>query len=294
MGAWGVGLYQDDTAADLRDIISLIAKIPAEGDRLLKMLLETQGEHELTDDGGPTFWLVIADQFERRGIRSRMAFERALLAIDSGLDLKDLENRGEDAKGLSKRKSILDRLAQRIRSPRPERILPKNPRLPDAVVGTGDVYAFPTMAGLAFASYVSGAEDFDRRNFKQDGWGAVVVVDQGRAFDWLPWCALISVAVDPSKMPTIPDLFGAELLYHSQTKGATRCVPKRSELKDVPFQLIGKVELDKEAIESIMAKWPSAEESIQLGWPLRTVAFGRNSRFSLPKGPSFSTLVARK
>jgi hypothetical protein len=292
MGSWGAGLYDDDEASDLRQSIALITKIPANGDRLLEILLKQIGRvPELNEDGGPTFWLVIADQFERRGIHCAQATDRALIAIESGADLNDLESRGQDSRGLRKRKSILDQLKQRLRSPKPERKIPKKPKPPDAMVQVGDVYSFPTMAGIPFASHVISSADFDRRNFNPDGWGAIVVLDQGRAFDWIPWCALASVAVDPSKVPALPDLLDGELLYHSQTKGATRCLPKRSEFKDVPFELVGRLELAPEAARSVIAKWPSVDQAVEFGWSLRTVAFGRNSRFSLPKGPLLSSLV---
>jgi hypothetical protein len=64
MGAWGPGLYQDDEAADLRNTISLLSKMPADGDRILEILVGNHPEPPAMDrDGGPTFWLVVADQF---------------------------------------------------------------------------------------------------------------------------------------------------------------------------------------------------------------------------------------
>ncbi len=295
MGTWGVGLYDDDKAADLTDSIAVLAKIPATGARLLEILLKQAGHTpELTDAGGPTFWLVIADQFERRGIRCAMAFDRALTAIESGLDLKDLEDRGQDQKDIAKRKSILDELAKRLRSPRPERKIPENPKLPDAVVQVGEVYAFPTMAGLPFASHGRSAADFDRRAFVPDGWGAIAILDQARAFDWIPWCAVASVSVDPSRFPELREVVNGELLYHAQTNGATRCLPKRSELERVPFRFIERVELDRTAAQAVVAHWPNAEQAVELGWEMRAVAFGSNCRFmsELPRGPQLAALVA--
>lgn len=31
MGTWGAGLYEDDTASDLRNSMALVTKIPADG-----------------------------------------------------------------------------------------------------------------------------------------------------------------------------------------------------------------------------------------------------------------------
>lgn len=243
MGRWGAGLYDDDVAADLKQSIAIVATIPVSGDRLLEILLrQAERTRESTDDDGGTFWLVIADQFERRGIRCSVVVERALTVLD-GLDLG------------RKRKAGLDKLAKRLRSPRPERTVPTNPKRPDAVVRVGEVYAFPTMAGRSFATHVT--------------------------------------SVDPSRLPALPELMGGELLYHSQTRGATRCIPRRSELKYVPFQLVGTCALDPRAAQSVVAGWPSVEQAVQLGWSMRDVAFGRDNRVSLPKGPPLSTLVSR-
>jgi hypothetical protein len=282
MGRWGTGLYDDDKAADLRQTIALIATIPASGDRLLEIvLMHEERPPELTDGDGCTFWLVIADQFERRGIRCDTVVERALMAIDAERDQRERAT------------SYLGRLAKRLRSPRPERRRPRKPRPPAAVVTTGEIYAFPTMAGLPVATHVTSAADFDRRDFVPDGWGVIVIVDQGRAFEWIPWCAVASVSVDPSETPTLPGLLGGELLYHSQTNGATRCIPKPSELAEVSFQRVGTVTLDPSAARALVARWPSETEAVQLGWRMRYAAFGRNTRFTLPTGPRLSTLVAQ-
>jgi hypothetical protein len=68
-----------------------IAKIPDSGDELPSNLLEWyQNTPDLTEDGGPTFWLVVADQFERRCIHSSIVTQKALATIDFRFDLKDL------------------------------------------------------------------------------------------------------------------------------------------------------------------------------------------------------------
>jgi len=104
MGSWGSGLYQDDSAADLRNMIATLANLPATGDRILEIILDNWKEPVGLDaDGGPTFWLVIADQFERRGIACSKVFEHALSAVDTGADLRDLEARGAEQRDLKKR-----------------------------------------------------------------------------------------------------------------------------------------------------------------------------------------------
>src|SRR5687768_9277823 len=111
MGTWGTGLYSDDTAADLKNSIALLTQLPVSGDRLLEILIDTYaGSVELTDDGGPAFWLVVADQFERKGIHSARVVRQAREVIATGADLRDLEARGMPAKDLKKRAIMLAEL----------------------------------------------------------------------------------------------------------------------------------------------------------------------------------------
>jgi len=49
MGVWGGGLYSNDTAGDLRDIIRVVKRMPRSGDELLQILLRP--EIYLTDIG---------------------------------------------------------------------------------------------------------------------------------------------------------------------------------------------------------------------------------------------------
>ena len=82
MGAWGEGLYDDDEAMDVKDSIQLLSKMPVPGERIVE-ILQSQFERteDLTDDGAPTFWIAIADQFEKKGIKCAIAFELGMEAI---------------------------------------------------------------------------------------------------------------------------------------------------------------------------------------------------------------------
>ena len=63
-------------------------------------------------------------------------------------------------------------------------------------------------------------------HFKPDGWGAMVVLATGRAFNWLPWVALASLTVKGHRKPTLEEALRARLIFHSQTMGAGRFIPK--------------------------------------------------------------------
>jgi hypothetical protein len=267
MGSWGVGLYQDDSAADLRSMIATLAKLPASGDSILEIILDNWNEPvSLDDDGGPTFWLVVADQFERRGIACSKAFDQALSAIDTGADLRDLEARGAEPGDLKKRAKLLNDLAKRFRSPGPPRPEPTRSRLPALVVETGEVYRFPTMADKAFNPYLPSWEQggFKGDGFRPDGWGALLIIAAGRAFDWFPWCAASALTVDPSHPPSLQDAIHARFISAEQR--GSYCVPRRAHAKKIGLELLGRVTLDPAKIVDAMPRDNSPERAVVIGW----------------------------
>lgn len=287
MGSWGTGLYQDDFASDLKNTIALVSKVPADGDRLLAILRELHADADLDGDDGPTFWLVVADQFERKGVVSRTVSERALAVIDDDQDLDRLRDLGLDARGLAARRKVLEELASRLRAPRPSRPVPKAGKPPAMVVAPGEIYAFPTMKGKAVNAWF---DSWEAAGFVPDGWGALVVVETGRAFDWLPWCAVASLSVDAQKEPTLKDALGARLLTHPQTDGAARCVPKAAHLTRMRATRLGTVALDPAVAAAAVSRW-SVKSAIGCGWSIASAAFA-STMPSLPMGVPLRELLA--
>src|SRR5690349_20399353 len=103
MGTWGAKLYDDDFASDLKNTLALLCKVPAKGDQLLEHLRQMFGEPDPSDDNGLLFWLVTADQFERRGIQCKKVTQTALSIIKKGTDLSNAKKRGADEIYLRKR-----------------------------------------------------------------------------------------------------------------------------------------------------------------------------------------------
>lgn len=287
MGSWGTGLYQDDFAADLKSTISLVSKVPADGDRLLAILRELHGDADLDGEDGTTFWLVVADQFERKGIVCKPVSDRALAVIDQDEDLDRLRDAGLDARGIAARQKVLDELASRLKAPRPARPVPKAGKPPAMVVATGEIHAFPTMKGKAVNAWF---DSWEAAGFIPDGWGALVILETGRAFDWLPWCAVASLTVDPQTEPTLDDALAARLLIHPQTNGAARCVPKTAHVARMRLSRLGRVELDPALAGRAVSTW-SVKSSIACGWSIASAAFAA-SMPSLPVGAPLRDLLA--
>ncbi len=189
MGTWGASLYDDDSASDLKSTLALLCKVPVDGNQLLKLSKRIYGNCEPGDEDGAIFWLVVADQFERRGIECQEVADTALSIIAGGAVLLADEARGADEKILKNRTLVLKALAERLRSPRAFRLRFSPPQPPDLVLQTGEIYAFPTMDGRAWSPYRLESEG----SFMPNGWGAMVVLATGRAFEWLPWCAVASL-----------------------------------------------------------------------------------------------------
>ena len=270
MGSSGARLYDEDQAADLKNTIGLVCKVPAGGDRLLGILVDMQGDASPSNDDAAVFWLVVADQFERRGIACAQAMSTALALIDNGTDLARLAASGADDEFLARRRIELDELSQRLRKPRATRSLKAPGKPPDFCVEVGDVYAFPTQRGFAHSPHRTPREG----PFVADGWGAMVVLDRGRAFDWLPWCALASLTVEPSGRPSLEDARQAQLILHMQTQGAARCVPKRAHLKTMDAELIGRAALDSRRVDPVLSRW-SILTAIECGWSIATPAYSK-------------------
>lgn len=262
MGSWGMGLYQDDAAADLRSSIALLSKLPETGDRILDIILESHdGRTDLTSDGGPTFWLVLADQFERRGIQCAKVFEQAVAAIETGADLRDLQARGAGASDLKKRARILHTLAERFLKPRPVVPRPNAAKLPPSVVEAGEVYRFPTMGDKAFNPWLP---DWDRGRFKPDGWGALLVFAHGRVFNWFPWCAASSLTVDPTQPPSLADAVQARFI--SKKQGGGYFLPRRTHAKKMALELLGRVALDPSKAAAVTPQAYSPRYAVLCGW----------------------------
>ena len=78
MGAWGTGLYSGDFAMDLRGTIRAVARLPFSADRLVDVLCDAEpgAARSSVDSDHTVFWLVVADQFAKRGIDSRESAKR--------------------------------------------------------------------------------------------------------------------------------------------------------------------------------------------------------------------------
>ncbi|RAU17070.1 hypothetical protein DN062_14220 [Nitrincola tibetensis] len=269
MGAWGEGLYEEDEACDVRDSISMLSKMPANGDEILEILIEQYGPVEdLEDDGVPNFWMVVADQYSKKGIVSEKVRMNALKAMDSGYDIQDLKARGLEEKGLKARLKVHAKLKERINNPEPEskRRVAKNP--PKQVVKEGEVYVFPTMQGKGLNAWFSSWEE---AGFKPDGWGSLIITSTGREYDWFPWATYVPVNTSPAEKATLEKVLNGRTLFGD---GVAYCIPKQNHFKRMEMEKIGEIILESESIEKLVKKQRSTpKQVVACGWSICSGAF---------------------
>jgi len=247
VGVWGAGLSSGDFAMDLRSTVRAVARLPFESGQLIEILCEQ--EPPPSDEQHSRFWLVIADQFAKRGIASDRVREKALGIIDRGEDLAMLEKLGMGASDLKKRRKMLEELRARVAAPaaagKPRTVLKKRQ---DLLMSVGEVFVYPTCAGRCRNPYFASKED-DRYGtasaaWEQDGWSAMVIVNCGRAFEFLSWYRPLTVAMATAEKPTWESLRRSEVLWRLTRPGTSTPL----HFQRMEFEKIGTWAIDQEKL----------------------------------------------
>ncbi|MGG5820055.1 hypothetical protein [Falsiroseomonas sp. HW251] len=198
MGAWGRGLYANDFALDLRATIAAIAKLPFDGPELLRLARESEpGAAARPDDPDhATFWLVVAQQFARRGIAAPEAAARAR-GLLAALEPADAKRRAELAALAREIEGAPERTVARrtLAAPQPLLFVP------------GDAFAFPVMRGKGINPFFP--VEAGLRGFRPDGRAVCVIVQAGRAFGYLAWYVPLMLADAVAEDPPLAALAGS-------------------------------------------------------------------------------------
>jgi hypothetical protein len=116
MGAWGAGIYQDDTACDVRDDYRDHLGDGLTGpEATARILAEYKSSLAEPAESG-VVWLALAGAQWRCGRLEADTCQEALRVIDSGTDLVRWQH---DARDLARRKEALQKLRAQITSPQP-------------------------------------------------------------------------------------------------------------------------------------------------------------------------------
>jgi hypothetical protein len=259
MGVFGKGLYSGDFALDLRSAVAAVLRLPFDPDKLVDILSGTEplAANNPNDEDHTTFWLVVADQFAKRGVACDRVRTKALAIIDTGADIAMIEKLGMKPAELRQRRRILDELRTRITTApptsKPRAVLRKPQPL---LMNTGDVLVYPTCSGKNINPYFRSKEDdthYTRdglRPWQQDGWGAIVVLDCGRAFDFLSWYRPATLGEQRAERPTLDSLRG-DMLWTVELHGT--CSP--SHFKKMELEKIGVLPVDREKANDVYPRF---------------------------------------
>ena len=148
MGAWGINLYDDDMALDIRDTIQDELKL---GIPLNKILDQLKFNYDIekydNNDEEPVFWCVIADTLWNLGLLDNEVKSKALYWIDLGGDIQRWKF---ETPGLAyKRNLVFLKLKQKLISTQPPKKRISKKRLYVCPWNKGDVFAMRLNGELA-------------------------------------------------------------------------------------------------------------------------------------------------
>ena len=189
MGAWGGGLYDSDFALDLKGTINGVLRAPLSDDEVLAEIWASHGEAAVAADA-LDYWLVLADQFERRGIRRQEVFERAIAIVEAGEDVAMLEELEAEPNTIAERCKATAKLVERLRAPRPAK--PRRPlsKPQPLLLEPGEALTWPTDRGGSINPHVAEDSLWKLGGFTQDGWGFGIVTETGHHYHVLAYYAV--------------------------------------------------------------------------------------------------------
>src|SRR5437868_6595712 len=115
MSAWGVAVFSDDLAADVRDAYRALIGEGLSSTRAVEKLLVEFALSVADQDDGPVFWIALASTQWRLGRLEERTQREALRVIESGQDLR----RWQGSKDQKKRAAVLEKVRQQLLSPPP-------------------------------------------------------------------------------------------------------------------------------------------------------------------------------
>ena len=266
MGTWGAGLYSSDMAADMRAVIKSALRLPFDEDRIVDILrdCERHAADDPNNEDHTTFGLVLADQFEKRRVAHAPTREKAIAVIDRGDDLDMMEKRGMKQADLRKRSAKLAELRARLAAaPRASKPRATIEAPEPYVLEVGVLYACPVRSGNINPR--GGKKNFDGSPWIPDGWRQFVILNRGRAFDYLAWYQPLVCKKPVREKPRLADA-GADLWWELDTP---HTCPRR-HFDDLGINAIDTLPIDMEKARARFRKTRPA--IVYLGWDGRSAA----------------------
>jgi hypothetical protein len=164
-----------------------------------------------------------------------------------------LEKLGMKPVDIRKRRRLLEEIrARMVAAPilnKPRTVLKKPQPL---LMDRGDVIVYPTCNGRCINPYFA-SKDLDKQYtklgpvpWKQDGWAVAVIIDCGRAFDFLSWYRPLKIVGTTSEKPALDSLRG-DIVWRLDLPGT--CSP--THFKKMELDKIGNLPVDPERVRNV-------------------------------------------
>lgn len=263
MGAWGVGLYQNDTGADLKEVFADLSRRPLGVDDLVAAVLEKFGcGSEPRSEDDIDLWLALADQLHLDALDHPDTMKRARRLVTGGEDATAKRELGMSPTDLSKRERVLAETLARWSSPHPKPKRRKAAKEPEPfLLEIGDAWVYPAMRHAALPFHV---KDADLAGFMPDGWGAFAVADRWHAFGHRA-CYLFVLAIpDGDERPSLADVCDARLQECTFSTGLAdetwtypmifeaRLGKRKKGLKEWSAENVGTLAFDLDKVREVM------------------------------------------
>lgn len=152
MGTWGVKIFQDDLAKDIKDTYIDSLKQGIDNNEITQNLIKDYVDN-LDEDEISIFWFALADVQWDYGRLAKEVKEKALYYLNIGIDLKRWKEETTE-KEYVKRKKVLEDLEKKLKSELPKE---KNVSLYKNYIcpwKEGDVYAVSINEGDYVGNYI--------------------------------------------------------------------------------------------------------------------------------------------
>jgi hypothetical protein len=209
VGCWGVGLYDNDAARDLKAGFAELVRLPVGPDELLDKVLDAfPAGRDPQDEDHTGSWLALADLFHAYGLDHPEVFARAFEIVETGADLAALRALEMAEADLGKRARLLDKLAEKWRAPHPKPRARRLVETPEPLLfESGEALAYPTQKGNAANAVLPAARMAEA--FRPDGWGAFVVLATARRHGYFACYLVARLFLGTAGKPTLADCAGA-------------------------------------------------------------------------------------
>ncbi len=265
MGSWGIGLWANDAAQDLRALLGELIRLPLDEGALIGALLdELPAARDPADEDYPDLWLALADLFHAYGLAHPDVEARIHDVVEDGRDVEIKRALGMSENDLAKRGKALAQLAAKWSVPNPK---PRRRRMLSApeplLFEAGDCVIFPTMKGNA--ANVALSTSRLTTEFVTDGFGAFAVLGNARRHGYLACYRVARLHLACPAPPTIEQCLAAPvsalkvwLPFVPPDPAVKVTTASEAEARKLGLAKIGTLSLDQAALR---AAFPHAHKT---------------------------------